>query len=138
MFEPVLNACKIHTDAPELAYISFPPTDASVTVCSNQPVTNLYSYLEALLVAELVASCFFPFHFGEGKCSILDLHSAPNQKVIGVFQKEISHLSGPIMYPWILFMVSPCSLMTVLFSYNDFLTLSTFYFKPATTSASKP
>ena len=72
---------------PSVAYISFPSPAASVTVCFNQPVTNISSYLRALLMAELLASCFSLFHCGEGNCFILDLHCVPNQKVIGVFQK---------------------------------------------------
>ena len=74
---PVMStvAPKHNTDAPRVAYISFPPPAASVTVCFNQPVTNIYSYLGALLVAELLASYFPLFHCGEGNCSILDFIS---------------------------------------------------------------
>ena len=41
-----------------MAYNSFPSPAASVTVCSNQPVTNISSYLGALLMAELLV-CWF-------------------------------------------------------------------------------
>ena len=70
-------APKHNTDVPRVAYISFPPPAASVTVCSNQPVTNIYSYVGALLMAELLASYFSLLHCGKGNCSILDFILCP-------------------------------------------------------------
>ena len=51
-------APKHNTDAPRMAHISFPPPASSVTVCSNQPVTIISSYLGVLLMAEPLASYF--------------------------------------------------------------------------------
>ena len=70
-------APKHNTDAPRVAYISFPPPAASVTGCSNQPVKHISSYLGALLIAELLASYFSFLHCGEGNCSILDFILCP-------------------------------------------------------------
>ena len=70
-------APKHNTDAPRVAHISFPPPAAGVTVCSNEPVANISSYLGALLMAELLASYFSLFHRGEGNCSILDFILCP-------------------------------------------------------------
>ena len=66
-------APKHNTDAPRVTYtcISFPPPAVSVAVCSNQPATNISSYLGALLMAELLVSYFTLFHCGEGNCPIL-------------------------------------------------------------------
>ena len=81
IFEPVLNAC--NTDAPRVAYISFPPPAAS-TVCSNQPVTNFLVIWELCLDSSTAVKETVPS---------LILFCVPNQKVISVFQKVFSHLS---------------------------------------------
>ena len=90
---PVMSsvAPKHNTDAPRVAYISFPPPAASVTVCSNQPVTHISSYLGALLMAELLASQFSTA-VKETVPSLM-LYCVPNHKVISVFQKVFSHLA---------------------------------------------